>query len=169
MAEDRELIARLEAPPPFDPVDMAQALRDWALALNHPGAALMKDLTQAAFLIEFIMQERAEAAARIVSLCEARDAWARCAATFGAVALRSRAEKAERERDEYREKWQISAGNVARVAKRANEYRSIVQDLAKVERPADADDRPCDDTWEDANTLWDLADRARTLVEISNA
>jgi transposase len=47
---------------------------------------------------------------------------------------------------------------------RVGRLEQIVSDLAKIERPADADDRPCDDTWEDANLLWDFADRAREIV-----
>lgn len=62
------LCKRFEANPPVDPVDITRALRDWALALGKPGTALLKDLTQAAFLIEFITKERAEAAALIRSL-----------------------------------------------------------------------------------------------------
>jgi len=45
----------------------------------------------------------------------------------------------------------------------------LLRELAQVQRPADADDRPCDDTWEDANLLWDFADRARATLEAPNA
>lgn len=41
---------------------------------------------------------------------------------------------------------------------------ALLRELARIERPSDADDRPCDDTWEDANLVWDFADRAREIL-----
>lgn len=88
----------------------------------------------------------------------------------------SRAEKAEDDlraeilhsakMREQRDHWKARYGSLSNAM---NDHRSIIRDLAEVERPADADDRPCDDTWEDANLLWDLADRARALLECANA
>ena len=53
---------------------------------------------------------------------------------FDAARIRSRAESAERD--------------LAAALERVGRLEQIVSDLAKIERPADADDRPCDDTWE---------------------
>lgn len=38
--------------------------------------------------------------------------------------------------------------DLAAALERVGRLEQIVSDLAKIERPADADDRPCDDTWE---------------------
>lgn len=62
------------------------------------------------------------------------------------------------------------SADLARALEEAKGERDeLLHELAQVQRPADADDRPCDDTWEDANLLWDFADRARAILGASNA
>lgn len=40
----------------------------------------------------------------------------------------------------------------------------MTRELAALTVPADSEDRPCDDTWEDANTLWEFIAEAKAAV-----
>ena len=61
-------------------------------------------------------------------------------------------------------KWPDYIEAAAKANARADAFDPIIKELANMNRPTDADDRPCDDTWEDANLLWDLGDRARAAL-----